>query len=201
MFEFLGWVEIMRKILVALFLFATSFYVFADRYIEDEVGGGSDKVFIYLILIIVGWLAVSFIKDMVKEAIRQTKEDVDSGRLPIKTEIRKQVKLIIAHEIKTFPLTKEDYLLNFYIYGLGIGLGGLFGALGSPNDISSANIISGALLFGVPWCLVIFIVFGRGISEANKQKIRAKYSQYQNLPNDLEQLKKIRNEVMSIKLK
>ena len=79
-------------------------------------------------------------------------------------------------------------------------MGGLFGALGSPNDISSANIISGALLFGVPWCLVIFIVFGRGISEANKQKIRAKYSQYQNLPNDLEQLKKIRNEVMSIKL-
>ncbi|WP_336938059.1 hypothetical protein [Acinetobacter modestus] len=192
----------MRKILVALFLFVTSFYVFADRYIEDEVGsGGSDKVFIYLILIVVGWLAVSFIKDMVKEALRQTKEDVDSGRLPIKTEIRKQVKLIIAHEIKTFPLTQEDYLLNFYVYGLGIGLGGLFGALGSPNDISSANIISGALLLGVPWCLFMFIVFGRGISEANKQKIRAKYSKYHNLPDDLEQLKKIQNEVMSVKIK
>ena len=192
----------MQKILAPLLLLLTSFHVYADRYIEDEVGGGgSDKVFIYLILIVVGWLAISFIKDMVKEAIRQTKEDVDSGRLPIKTEIRKQVKLIIAHEIKTFPLTQEDYLLNLYVYGLGIGLGGLFGALGSPNDISSANIISGALLFGVPWCLVMFIVFGRGISEANKQKIKAKYSKYQNLPDDLEQLKKIRNEVMSIKIK
>lgn len=192
----------MQKILATLLLLLTSFHVYADRYIEDEVGGGgSDKVFIYLILIVVGWLAISFIKDMVKEAIRQTKEDVDSGRLPIKTEIRKQVKLIIAHEIKTFPLTQEDYLLNLYVYGLGIGLGGLFGALGSPNDISSANIISGALLFGVPWCLVMFIVFGRGISEANKQKIKAKYSKYQNLPDDLEQLKKIRNEVMSIKIK
>lgn len=192
----------MQRIVAAIFLLLTSFHVFADRYIEDEVGGGgSDKVFIYLILIVVGWLAVSFVKDMVKEAIRQTKEDVDSGRLPIKTEIRKQVKLIIAHEIKTFPLTQEDYLLNLYVYGLGIGLGGLFGALGSPNDISSANIISGALLFGVPWCLVMFIVFGRGISEANKQKIKAKYSKYQNLPDDLEQLKRIQNEVMSIKIK
>ena len=88
----------MQKILATLLLLLTSFHVYADRYIEDEVGGGgSDKVFIYLILIVVGWLAISFIKDMVKEAIRQTKEDVDSGRLPIKTEIRKQVKLIIAH--------------------------------------------------------------------------------------------------------
>ena len=187
----------LKNIIIVFALFITSFHTFADRYIEDEVGGGSDKFLIYLILIIVGWLAISFLTDMIKDAIKQTKEEINSGRLPLKTEIRKQINLRIQYEIKTFPLTIEDYLLNFYVYGLGFVMGGIFGAIDNPNDMSITNIISGALLFGVPSCFIMYISFGRGVSKANKDKIKEKYSKYDKLPDDIEQLKKIRDQFLN----
>lgn len=188
----------LKNTIIVCTLFITSFHTFADRYIEDEVGGGgSDKFLIYLIFIVVGWLVISFITDIVKEAIKQTKEDIDSGRLPLKTEIRKKINLRIKHEIKTFPLTIEDYLLNFYVYGLGFVMGGIFGAIDNPNDMSITNVISGALLFGVPCYFIMYMMIGRGVSKANKDKIKEKYSKYDKLPDDIEQLKKIRDQFLN----
>ncbi|ENV16482.1 hypothetical protein [Acinetobacter guillouiae] len=187
-----------KNILYLLFFPSTCLY--ADRYIEDEIGGGgSDSILIYLILIVVGWLAISTIINAVKDAIRQTKVEIDTGRLPIKAEIRKHIKLLIKQEIKSLPLTLEDYLLNIYVYGLGFILGGLFGALSNVNQISIENVLWGATFIGIPWCLVFYLILGRGVSEANKQKIRAKYSQYKNLPNDIEKLRKIRDHLLNKK--
>ena len=188
-----------KNILYLLLLPSTC--LFADRYSEDEIGGGgSDNILIYLIFIVVGWLAISTIINIVKDAIRQTKEEIDTGRLPIKAEIRKQIKILIKQEIQSFPLTFGDYLLNFYVYGLGFVLGGLFGAISSANNVSIVNILWGASFIGIPWCLVFYLMLGRGVSEANKQKIRAKYSQYQNLPDDIEKLRKIRDHLINKKI-
>ena len=65
-----------KNILYLLLLPSTC--LFADRYIEDEIGGGgSDNILIYLIFFVVGWLAISTIINIVKDAIRQTKEEID----------------------------------------------------------------------------------------------------------------------------
>lgn len=146
--------------LILIFLSIIPIYAFADRYgIYNEdyyTGGGSDKILIYLALIFIGYVIVSALINVVKDAIRETREDVDSGRLALKTEIKDQIKRLVKQEIRSLTLTQKDYLLNLYIYGLGFVLGGLIGVLQSQPSISS--VIFYALLIGIFWSLIAYIL-------------------------------------------
>ena len=111
----------------------------------------------------------------------------------IKDEIHQRIHFLIQKEIEPIELKQKENRMWFYV-----PLGFFF----IPYYVEENKSWIAGIFLGVFVSFIVGFILSVFFQKDDKQKaIRDKYDKYQNLPDDLEQLKRIQNEVMSIKIK